>query len=41
MNIGNPLYYAAAAITAIAGILHIILASNIVGSNILSGTFAY
>src|SRR5918995_6041659 len=39
MNIGNPLYYAAAATTAIAGILHLILASNVVGSNILSGTF--
>jgi hypothetical protein len=39
MNIGNPLFYAATATTAIAGILHLILASNIVGSNILSGTF--
>jgi hypothetical protein len=39
MNIGNPLYYAAATTTAIAGILHLILASNVVGSNILSGTF--
>jgi hypothetical protein len=39
MNIGNPLYYTAAGTTAIAGILHLILASNIVGANILSGTF--
>jgi uncharacterized membrane protein len=40
MNIrSNPLFYAAAAATAIAGILHLILASNVVGSNILGGTF--
>jgi hypothetical protein len=35
----NPLYYAAPATIAIAGILHLILASNVIGSNILSETF--
>jgi hypothetical protein len=38
--ISNLLFYAAAAAaTAIAGILHLILASNVVGSNIPSGIF--
>jgi hypothetical protein len=37
--INNLLFYAAAAATAIAGILHLIFASNVVGSNIPSGTF--
>ncbi|MGH9982939.1 MAG: hypothetical protein ACRD8W_03185 [Nitrososphaeraceae archaeon] len=35
----NSLFYAAAATTAIPGILHLIFASNVIGSNILSGTF--
>jgi membrane protein CcdC involved in cytochrome C biogenesis len=40
MNIrSNPLFYAAAATTAIAGILHLIFASNVIGSNTLSGMF--
>lgn len=41
MNIGgiNILYYAAAATTAIAGILHLILVPNIIGRNPNSGTF--
>jgi hypothetical protein len=40
MNLrSNPLFYAAAATTAIPGILHLIFASNVIGSNILSGTF--
>jgi hypothetical protein len=41
MNIGgiNILYYAAAATTAIAGILHLILVPNIIGRNLNSGTF--
>jgi hypothetical protein len=42
MKIGNRssvLYYAAAATTAIAGILHLVFASNIIGFNILNGTF--
>jgi hypothetical protein len=40
MNIrSNPLFYAAAATTAVAGILHLIFASNVIGSNMLSGTF--
>jgi hypothetical protein len=40
MNIrSKPLFYAASATTAIAGILHLIFASNVVGSNIPSGTF--
>jgi hypothetical protein len=39
MNIGNPLYYIAAATTAIAGILHLIVASNVIGSNINNGIF--
>jgi hypothetical protein len=33
------LYYAAAATTGIAGILHLIFASNIIGFNILNGIF--
>jgi hypothetical protein len=37
--IGNSLFYAGAAFTAIPGILHFILASNVLGSNMLSGTF--
>jgi hypothetical protein len=37
--INNLLFYAAAAATAIAGILHLIFASNVIGSNIPSGTF--
>jgi hypothetical protein len=39
LMMANPLYYAAAGTTAIAGILHLILASNVIGSNILSGIF--
>jgi hypothetical protein len=40
MNLrSNSLFYAAAATTAIPGILHLIFASNVIGSNILSGTF--
>jgi hypothetical protein len=41
MNIGgiNILYYAAAATTAIAGILHLILVPNIIVRNLNSGTF--
>lgn len=41
MNIGgiNILYYAAAATTAIAGILHLILVPNIIVRNPNSGTF--
>jgi hypothetical protein len=41
MNIGgiNILYYAAAATTAIAGILHLILVPNVIGRNPNSGTF--
>jgi hypothetical protein len=42
MKIGNRssiFYYAAAATTAIAGILHLVFASNIIGFNILNGTF--
>jgi hypothetical protein len=35
----NALYSAAAATTAIAGILHLIFASNVIGFNILNGTF--
>jgi hypothetical protein len=35
----NPLYYAASTTTAIAGILHLIFASNVVSSNIPSGIF--
>ena len=38
-RIGNPLYYAAAATTAIAGILHLILDLTHFGSNILGDTF--
>jgi hypothetical protein len=37
--IGNSLFYAAAATTAIPGILHLIFASNVIGSNIFSGIF--
>ncbi|MGI0002063.1 MAG: DUF7475 family protein [Nitrososphaeraceae archaeon] len=41
MNIGgiNILYYAAAATTAIAGILHLSLAPNVLGRNPNSGIF--
>ena len=41
MKLGNSsvLYYAAAATTAIAGILHLIFASNVIGFNILNGIF--
>jgi hypothetical protein len=42
MKIGNRssiLYYAAAATTAIAGILHLIFASNVISFNILNGIF--
>ena len=41
MNIGgiNILYYAAAATTAIAGILHLILVPNVIGRNPNSGIF--
>jgi hypothetical protein len=35
----SSLFYAAAVSTAIAGILHLIFASNVIGSNIPSGTF--
>jgi hypothetical protein len=35
----SVLYYAAAATTGIAGILHLIFASNIIGFNILNGIF--
>jgi hypothetical protein len=35
----SSLFYAAAVFTAIAGILHLIFASNVIGSNIPSGTF--
>jgi hypothetical protein len=35
----RPLYYAAAATTAIAGILHLILAPNTLGFNLNSGIF--
>ncbi len=35
----NILYYAAAAIAAIAGILHLVLAPNIVGFNLNTGIF--
>jgi hypothetical protein len=35
----NVLYYAAAAATAIAGILHLILAPNILGFNLNTGIF--
>jgi hypothetical protein len=38
--ISNSLFYAAAAAaTAVAGILHLIFASNVIGSNMRSGTF--
>jgi hypothetical protein len=36
---GAILYYAAAGTTAIAGILHLIFASNIISFNILNGIF--
>jgi hypothetical protein len=40
MNIGNSaLYYIAAATTAIAGILHLILVPDIIGRNLNSGVF--
>ena len=42
MKLGSTssvLYYAAAATTGIAGILHLIFASNIIGFNILNGIF--
>jgi hypothetical protein len=35
----NALYYAAAATTAIAGILHLVLAPNILGFNLNTGIF--
>jgi hypothetical protein len=35
----RPLYYAAAATTAIAGILHLIQASNVLGFNLNFGIF--
>jgi hypothetical protein len=40
-KIGNPLFYAAAATTAIAGILHLVLLSPpyVLGTNILGETF--
>jgi hypothetical protein len=37
--ISNSLFYAAAATIAIPGILHLIFASNVIGSNLLSGIF--
>jgi hypothetical protein len=37
--ISNSLFYAAAATTAIPGILHLIFASSVIGSNLLSGIF--
>ena len=41
MNIGNnsALYYTAAATTALAGILHLILVPDIIGRNLNSGVF--
>ena len=40
MNIGNSaLYYTAAATTALAGILHLILVPDIIGRNLNSGLF--
>jgi hypothetical protein len=40
MNIGNSAsYYTAAATTAIAGILHLILVPDIIGRNLNSGVF--
>src|ERR671918_851299 len=38
-NRSNVLYYAAAATTAIAGILHLMLVPNIIGQNLNSGIF--
>lgn len=35
----SALYYAAAATTGFAGILHLIFASNVIGFNMLNGTF--
>ena len=35
----DALYYAAAATTGIGGILHLIFASNVIGFNMLNGTF--
>ncbi|HEY9386545.1 MAG TPA: hypothetical protein VIP70_05865 [Nitrososphaeraceae archaeon] len=37
--INRTLYYAAAGTTAMAGILHLIVASNVIGSNINNGIF--
>jgi hypothetical protein len=40
MNIGtSALYYTAAATTALAGILHLILVPDIIGRNLNSGLF--
>ncbi|HEX6028173.1 MAG TPA: hypothetical protein VFY64_03955 [Nitrososphaeraceae archaeon] len=40
MNMGNgALYYTAAATTALAGILHLILVPYIIGRNLNSGVF--
>jgi hypothetical protein len=39
VNYANYLYYAAAAATAIAGILHLILVSNVIGRNPMTGIF--
>jgi hypothetical protein len=39
VNYTNYLYYAAAAATAIAGILHLVLASNVIGRNPMTGIF--
>jgi hypothetical protein len=38
-NRGSALYYAAAASTAIAGILHLTLVPNVIGRNPSSGIF--
>ena len=38
-NYANYYYYAAAAATVIAGILHLVLASNTIGRNPLTGIF--
>ena len=39
LMINRTLYYAAAGTTAMAGILHLIVASNVIGSNINNGIF--
>ena len=39
VNYTNYLFYAAAAATAIAGILHLVLASNTIGRNPMTGIF--